>query len=73
MSGFRNYLNKGYRLSIKRETAMKPAATSGTRARIVFQTCPRVSRTFNLPAINRARNPSPENETTIRKEEMMCT
>jgi len=52
-------------LSIKRDTAMTPAATRGQRVITVFHTCPRVSRTFNLPAMNKVRNPSPENETIM--------
>lgn len=56
----------GYRLSIRREMAITPAATRGDNAMTVFQTCPRVSRTFNLPAMKSVKNPSPANETIIK-------
>jgi len=41
---------------------MNPAATRGASAKIVFHTCPRVSRTLSLPAMKRERKPSPAKE-----------
>src|SRR5947207_7076517 len=61
-----------YRLFIKRDTVMKPAATRGIRVITVFHTCPRLSRTFNLPAINNVRKPSPAKDTMIRTRYFKC-